>query len=137
MPGARTKPRSSSSYTCDNQAQVNSQSSPGGVPRLFEHLLEVIERMSQRISTVLKALGGQEGSDLDLSCSAGQRTRSGGKAGVDRHRAAHAADGRQADAHHLAQVRIEPKMVASAQPGRRSRHLQELRRHGCAVECCS
>ena len=34
---------------------------------------------SGQSEAVLKALGGQEGSDLDLSCSAGRRTRWGAR----------------------------------------------------------
>ena len=69
----------SSSHTCDNQAQVSSQSCPGGEPGLSEHLLKVAEPMSQEKLAVLKALGGQEGSDVDLSCSAGRRTSAGAR----------------------------------------------------------
>ena len=45
------------------------------MPGLFEHLLEVAEPMSREKLAVLKALGGKEGSDVDLSCSAGWKTR--------------------------------------------------------------
>eukprot|EP01052_Picozoa_sp_SAG31_P080246 SAG31_NODE_40014_length_283_cov_149.472826_1_plen_59_part_01 len=35
--------------------------------------------MSQEKLAVLKALGGKEGSDVDLSCSAGRRTSAGAR----------------------------------------------------------
>ena len=86
--------------TC-NQAQVSSQSSPGGVLGLSERLLEAAQLISQRKLAVLKALRGREGSNVGLSCSAGWRDKAAGKAGVERRQAAHAADSRQVDVLHL------------------------------------
>lgn len=74
MPLASSKPRTSLRHACNNQAQVSSRSSPGGVPRLFERLLEAAQPISQRKLAVLKALGDREGSNVDLSCSAGCKT---------------------------------------------------------------
>ena len=139
MPLASSKPRTSLRHACNNQAQVSSRSSPGGVPRLFEHLLEAAQPMSQEKLTVLKALGDREGSNVDLRCSASWLDEAAGKAGAERRRAADAADDRQVDVPHLSLVRIEPKMVASAKACPRGRHVQQERRHGCALalECCS